>query len=85
MKELRYHGIDHGRRNSDDQERGKHAILHILNRVTELPEGETVEDAHNGRDEELAVEVRWISPVLLEGSGGKLGGLEPSRSGKLLL
>jgi len=44
-EELRHDSVDNRGRQSQDQECREHAVLHVLNRVAKLPEGEAVEDA----------------------------------------
>ena len=65
-KEFGNHSVHNSWWDSEHQKRREHAILHVQNGVTQLPECEAVEYPNHNRNEELAVQIARISPVLLE-------------------
>ena len=73
---LRDHTVDDGRRDGEDDEGSEEPALEVGERVAELEEGEAVEYAHDDGDEQLAVDVRRVAPLLHEGPLGEFQGLE---------
>lgn len=83
--EFGYDGVDDGGWKDEDQKCAEHAVLHVLDRITELPECEADEDSDDDGNEELAIEIRGISPVLDEYAFREKGGLEPHRCRELTI
>ena len=83
--ELRHNGVDDGGGDEQDQKGGEHSVLHVADRVAELPEGEAVEDADDDGDEQFAVEVGRVAPALDEEPFGEHGGLQPDGGGEGVL
>ncbi|KAF5122339.1 hypothetical protein E5D57_012816 [Metarhizium anisopliae] len=82
--ELGQDGVKHGRRDEQDEERGEHAALHVVDGVAQLPKGEAVEDADDDGGEELAVNVRRLAPLVDEHALGQEPGLLPHGGGELV-
>lgn len=85
LEEFGDNAVDNGWWDGQDDKGRKHAILHVLRRVSKLVERETIKDAHDHGDEEFAVKIRRASPMLPEYSLRQHGRLCPYRRGELVL
>lgn len=73
------HAVDDGWWNDENHKGGEHPVLHVLYAVAQFPECKAVEDADDDGNEELAVKVRRVPPILPKHPLCQCGGLEPNR------